>query len=70
MVSTCGYSYNIAPEYENSEVVDLLINQGCVPFAHTNVPQGLLNIESGNSVWGISVNPYNNNFISGGSSGG
>lgn len=44
MVSTCGYSYNIAPEYENSEVVDLLINQGCVPFAHTNVPQGLLNI--------------------------
>lgn len=44
MVSTCGYSYNISPEYENSEVVDLLINQGCVPFAHTNVPQGLLNI--------------------------
>lgn len=70
MVSTCGYSYNIAPESENAEVVDLLIREGCTPFAHTNVPQGLLNIESGNHVWGISANPYNRNFISGGSSGG
>ena len=70
MVSTCGYSKSITPAYENAEVVDLLINEGCVPYAHTNVPQGLFNIESGNNVWGTSLNPYNKAFVSGGSSGG
>jgi fatty acid amide hydrolase len=48
----------------------LLIKEGCVPFAHTNVPQGLFNIHSYNFVWGASVNPYKKGFISGGSSGG
>jgi Asp-tRNA(Asn)/Glu-tRNA(Gln) amidotransferase A subunit family amidase len=51
-------------------VVDLLIREGCVPFAHSNVPQGLFNILSSNYVWGISQNPYKKGFISGGSSGG
>jgi amidase len=48
----------------------LLEKSGCVAYAHTNVPQGLLGIESGNNVYGTSLNPFNNKFISGGSSGG
>ena len=47
-----------------------MIKEGCVPFAHTNIPQGLLNIYSNNNVYGMSTNPYNPVFISGGSSGG
>ena len=42
----------------------------CVPFAHSNIPQGLLNIEVDNNVYGKSYNPYKKGFISGGSSGG
>lgn len=70
LVTTCGYSKNISPSYESSEVVQLLIKEGCVPFAHTNVPQGLLNIKTGNKLWGVTTNPYNHAFTSGGSSGG
>lgn len=50
--------------------MDILSKHNCVPYAHTNVPQGLLNIETCNHVWGRSLNPYKRDFISGGSSGG
>ena len=39
-------------------------------YAHTNIPQGLLGIESSNRVYGNSKNPFNPKFIAGGSSGG
>ena len=69
-VSTCGFSQNVGESTENAEVIDLLIKEGCVPFAHTNVPLGLLNIYSSNNVWGNACNPYNRKFTTGGSSGG
>ena len=70
LIETCGFSDNITASYENSEVVSLLIKEGCTPFAHTNVPLGLFNIETGNHVWGKSTNPYKRFFTVGGSSGG
>lgn len=51
-------------------MVQLLENEGCIAFAHTNVPQGLLGVQSSNSVFGTTLNPHNPKFISGGSSGG
>lgn len=69
-MTTCGYSQRICPSSNSAEIVEILAKHNCVPFAHTNVPQGLLNIEVNNHVWGHSVNPYKRGFISGGSSGG
>lgn len=51
-------------------MVQLLEKEGCVAYAHSNVPQGLLGIESSNFVYGTSLNPHNPRFLSGGSSGG
>lgn len=70
MVTTCSFADNIQPVSENSDVVHFLEKEGCIAFAHSNVPQGLLGIESGSSLYGLSKNPHNPEFISGGSSGG
>ena len=50
--------------------MQLLESQGCIAYAHTNVPQGLLGIESSNPVYGQTKNPFNPKFSAGGSSGG
>ena len=39
-------------------------------YLQSNIPQGLWGIESNNRIFGISVNPYDDRFVSGGSSGG
>ena len=70
MIETCGFADNLKPSAFSSDVVELLEREGCVAFAHTNVPQGLLGIHSSNPVFGTALNPHNSNFISGGSSGG
>ncbi|KAJ7197250.1 amidase [Mycena pura] len=43
---------------------------GAIPIAKSNVPQTMLTFECCNPVFGRTVNPYNGNFTSGGSSGG
>lgn len=70
MIETCGFADNLTPSATTSDVVKLLERENCVAFAHSNVPQGLLGIESTNSVFGTALNPHNKSFISGGSSGG
>lgn len=70
MIETCGFTDNLRPSETTSDVVQLLEKENCVAFAHTNVPQGLLGIQSSNTLFGTVLNPHNKAFISGGSSGG
>jgi Asp-tRNA(Asn)/Glu-tRNA(Gln) amidotransferase A subunit family amidase len=58
------------PCSETMSVVEDLINEGCIPFVKTNVPQTLLSFECSNPLWGRTVNPYCKDLTPGGSSGG
>ncbi|KAL4473801.1 hypothetical protein ABPG74_022665 [Tetrahymena malaccensis] len=72
LLSSCGYVQFAARPVENVDCafVQLLREQGVIPFANTNVPQGLFAIESNNNLYGPSLNPFNKNLTVGGSSGG
>ncbi|OJJ32066.1 hypothetical protein ASPWEDRAFT_175370 [Aspergillus wentii DTO 134E9] len=58
------------PAQKSSSVVQLLESMGAVLYVKTNVPQSLMMSDSYNHVFGQSVNAFNNELISGGSSGG
>lgn len=69
--TTMGYVSWIGKYAEkNSALVDILYECGAVPFVQTNVPQTLMWPETFNNIFGRTVNPYNRNLTSGGSSGG
>jgi fatty acid amide hydrolase len=55
---------------DNALIVQLLIEQGAVPFVKSNVPQLLLATESFNKIFGRALNPWDLNRTPGGSSGG
>jgi fatty acid amide hydrolase len=54
----------------NSLIVEVIINHGAIPFVSSNIPQGIFNIDSSNSLWGKAQNPWNRSKVVGGSSGG
>ncbi|KAG5851181.1 hypothetical protein ANANG_G00090330 [Anguilla anguilla] len=69
--STCGVISKLEqPVDVDSVVVQVLKRQGAIPFVKTNVPQGLLNYDCSNPIFGQTVNPHNPQKTSGGSSGG
>lgn len=49
---------------------DTLWDEGCVFFARTTQPQTIMHLETNSVIYGRTVNPYNRNLTSGGSSGG
>ncbi|KAK8057939.1 hypothetical protein PG996_011876 [Apiospora saccharicola] len=49
---------------------DTFWNEGCVFFARTTQPQTIMHLETESNVYGRTVNPYNRELSSGGSSGG
>ncbi|KAF2623063.1 amidase [Macroventuria anomochaeta] len=51
-------------------ILDILWDAGCVYFARTTQPQTLMHLETDSNIYGRTVNPYNRNLTSGGSSGG
>ncbi|KAJ7121254.1 amidase [Mycena crocata] len=53
-----------------ADFVQSMLDAGAVPFLKTNVPQTMYAYECSNPLWGRTSNPYNNNYSSGGSSGG
>ena len=59
---------NVAPD--DSLILKLLWNAGCVFHARTTEPQALMHLETSSNIYGVTVNPYNTNLTSGGSSGG
>ncbi len=51
-------------------IIQLILNMGFIPFARSNVPQGVKTIETHNNMFGYSKNPWNKERSTGGSSGG
>ncbi|XP_070764432.1 fatty-acid amide hydrolase 1 [Enoplosus armatus] len=69
--SSCGVIINLdKPVQKDSVLVEVLKRQGAIPFVKTNLPQGLLNYDCSNPIYGQTVNPCNLQKTSGGSSGG
>ncbi|KAM9849339.1 fatty-acid amide hydrolase 1 [Aulostomus maculatus] len=69
--SSCGVVVNLdQPAEMDSVLVEVLKKQGAIPFVKTNLPQALLNYDCSNTIYGQTVNPYNLQKTSGGSSGG
>ncbi|KAM0426358.1 hypothetical protein ACHAPT_008399 [Fusarium lateritium] len=54
---------------KDSQLISILRNAGAVFYCKTNQPQSLMHLES-LSIWGRTLNPYNINLSSGGSTGG
>jgi amidase len=54
----------------SSQIVNKLLEAGAIPYVKTNLPQTMYAIECCNPLWGRTVNPYNDAYTSGGSSGG
>ncbi|XP_005795802.1 fatty-acid amide hydrolase 1 [Xiphophorus maculatus] len=68
---TCGVIINLSqPAKKDSVIVEVLKKQGAIPFTKTNLPQALLNYDCSNPIFGQTINPYNPQKTSGGSSGG
>lgn len=49
---------------------NILYDAGCVFYVRTTGPQALMHLECESNIYGVTVNPYNRNLTSGGSSGG
>ncbi|KAL1303863.1 hypothetical protein AAFC00_000319 [Neodothiora populina] len=54
----------------DAHILSLLWNAGAVFYARTTEPQTLMHLECSSGLFGVTVNPYNRNLTSGGSSGG
>ncbi|XP_073708337.1 fatty-acid amide hydrolase 1-like [Garra rufa] len=69
--TSCGVVSKLdQPALMDSVLVTVLKKQGAIPFIKTNIPQGLLNYDCGNPIYGQTLNPYNLQKTPGGSSGG
>ncbi|KAL8995184.1 MAG: hypothetical protein Q9169_005043 [Polycauliona sp. 2 TL-2023] len=55
---------------EDAHVLRILWRAGCVFYARTTEPQTLMHLETSNNLYGVTVNPFNRDLTSGGSSGG
>lgn len=55
---------------DDANVLKILWHAGCVFYARTTQPQTLMHLETDNNLYGITVNPFNCDLTSGGSSGG
>ena len=55
---------------DDAFVLKILWNAGCVFHARTTQPQTLMHLETSSNLYGITVNPFNSQLTSGGSSGG
>ena len=55
---------------DDALVLKILWHAGCVFYARTTQPQTLMHLETSNNLYGETVNPFNSQLTSGGSSGG
>ena len=55
---------------DDALVLKILWHAGCVFYARTTQPQTLMHLETSNNLYGVTVNPFNCQLTSGGSSGG
>lgn len=55
---------------DDADIIKILWNAGCVFYVRTTQPQVLMQLETSGNLYGVTVNPFNRNLTSGGSSGG
>ncbi|UNI24721.1 Amidase [Purpureocillium takamizusanense] len=55
---------------DDASIIKILLDAGAVIYARTTEPQGLMAIETGSNITGVTVNPHNRALTCGGSSGG
>lgn len=55
---------------DDAYILKIFWNAGCVFYARTTEPQVLMHLETSNNLYGVTLNPFNRNLTSGGSSGG
>lgn len=67
--STWGFMCTQAPADKDALMVEILRDAGAVYYCKTNQPQAIMHLESTSHI-GRTLNPYNLNLSSGGSSGG
>ena len=69
--SSCGLAWKLDyPDTEDAVLVQLLVDQGAIPFVRSNVCQAMIWIETSNGVYGRALNPWDTTRTTGGSSGG
>lgn len=69
--SSVGFvAWALEPMREESTIVGVLRDLGAIAYVKTNIPTAMMIAESVNNTYGRTVNPYNRNLTSGGSSGG
>lgn len=69
--STVGVASLIGqPAPYDAVLVQVLKDQGAVPFVRTNVPQTMLSFDCSNPIYGKTLNPHDHTRTPGGSSGG
>lgn len=68
---TTGYvSWHDRIAEEDAHVLQILYRAGAVFHCRTTVPQAMMHLETDSNLFGVTVNPYNSDCSSGGSSGG
>ncbi|OAL51348.1 amidase [Pyrenochaeta sp. DS3sAY3a] len=55
---------------EDAHILQVLRDTGAVFHCRTTIPQTMMHLETDSNLYGTTVNPYNSNLTSGGSSGG
>ncbi|KAJ8095263.1 hypothetical protein PM082_010486 [Marasmius tenuissimus] len=69
--STIGFTqWANNPAKKDAAIVEGLIQMGGIPIIKTNVPQTMFSFECNNPLWGRTLNPHNDAYTCGGSSGG
>ncbi|KAI1844515.1 hypothetical protein JX266_009402 [Neoarthrinium moseri] len=69
--SSIGYvGRTFSPATESCALVKMLESLGAVIIAKTNLPQSIMWCETANPLWGLTTNPLNEGYTSGGSTGG
>ncbi|KAF5648559.1 general amidase [Fusarium sp. NRRL 52700] len=68
-LSSQGYLGSLREDATDSDMVAILRSLGAVFYCKTNQPQTIMHLET-DSLWGRTLNPFNINLSSGGSTGG
>ena len=58
------------PSEKNGYIIDVLEDNGAIPFVVSNVSQFMNSYETNNPIWGRAMNPWNKDRSTGGTSGG
>ncbi|KAH7163582.1 amidase signature domain-containing protein [Dactylonectria estremocensis] len=70
VATTASFVAWIGKKHGSNILYDTFWDEGCVFYARTTQPQTIMHLETNNNIFGRTVNPYNRNLTSGGSSGG